>query len=98
MMTEQQAVVNDGNVELIKAFEMMWGSFPEPVMLIHRSRTILATNAVCQQLGAVPGTKCNAVQPEKHAGCKANQALDTNRPAPPATKPEQLRSPAIGFR
>lgn len=64
--------------QLIKAFEMMWGKFPEPVMLIHRSRTILAVNQCCKVYGGVPGTKCNAVQPEKHAGCKANEALDKN--------------------
>ncbi|MDQ7092941.1 hypothetical protein REC12_05015 [Desulfosporosinus sp. PR] len=73
-MTESE----QGNEQLIKAFEMMWGKFPEPVMLIHRDRTILAVNKFCKDLGGLPGTKCNAVQPENHKGCKANQALDTN--------------------
>ena len=64
--------------KLIEAFEMMWGKFPEPVMLIHRNRTILAANECCKSIGGVPGVKCNAVQPERHKGCKANEALDKN--------------------
>ncbi len=27
--------------KILDAFETMWGPFPEPVMLIHRDRTIL---------------------------------------------------------
>lgn len=73
-MTNRQACEE----ELSKAFEMMWGKFPEPVMLIHRDRTIIAANECCQSLGGAPGTKCNAVQPERHKGCKANEALDNN--------------------
>lgn len=72
-MSEQQC-----KEEMIKAFEMMWGKFDEPVMLIHRDRTILVVNEACKAFGGVPGNKCNAVQPEKHRGCKANQALDKN--------------------
>ncbi|MBC9784359.1 hypothetical protein H1S01_07520 [Heliobacterium chlorum] len=73
-MTDQQKCEE----QLAKAFELMWGKFPEPVMLIHRSRTVIAVNECCKQYGGVPGTKCNAVNPEKHKGCKANVALDKN--------------------
>jgi hypothetical protein len=74
IMTNQQHCEE----QLIKAFEMMWGNFPEPVMLIHRSSTIIAANECCKAFGGVPGAKCNAIQPEKHKGCKANEALDKN--------------------
>ncbi|MBM7866319.1 hypothetical protein GTO89_07545 [Heliobacterium gestii] len=62
--------------KLSQAFQLMWGKFPEPVMLIRRNRTIVAVNECCKGFGGAPGVKCNAVNPEKHKGCKANQALD----------------------
>lgn len=74
IITEQQYCEE----QLIKSFELMWGKFPEPVMLIHRSRTILSVNECCKMYGGVTGVKCNAVNPEKHIGCKANEALDSN--------------------
>ena len=73
-MTEQQQCEE----QLSKAFELMWGKFPEPVMLVRRDRTVIANNDLCKAYGMVPGNKCNAVNPEQHRGCKANIALDKN--------------------
>ncbi len=64
------------DAKVIEAFELMWGSFPEPVMLIDQSREILAINDACRDAGGVPGVKCSALgSPDSHKGCLANAAL-----------------------
>ena len=63
--------------QLIKAFEMMWGNYNEPVRMIHRSYTVIAVNEACKAQGGVSGVKCNATNPELHKGCMATQALNT---------------------
>jgi hypothetical protein len=67
---------------LVEAFHLMWGNFPDPMMLVHRDRTILAVNDACAALGTAPGTKCFSYNPvpgdvEKGAckACQANRAL-----------------------
>jgi hypothetical protein len=61
---------------LINAFHLMWDNFPEPVILIHKDRTIVAINKACEITGVQTNTKCLALQPsERHKGCKANEAL-----------------------
>lgn len=67
-------------VKVIEAFNLMWGNFPEPVMLIHKSREILAVNKACSNLGGAPGAKCSATgSPEQHKGCLANQAIESKQ-------------------
>lgn len=62
--------------KVIEAFQMMWGNFPDPVMLVHKSREILAVNEACSKAGGVSGIKCSSIGgPERHRGCLANQAL-----------------------
>jgi len=66
--------------KVIEAFHLMWGKFPEPVMLVHKSREILAVNEVCASAGGVVGNKCSEKgSPEQHKGCLANQALATQQ-------------------
>lgn len=61
----------------------MWDLFPEPVMLVHKNRTILATNALGQDFGIPLGSRCHELNPE--AGdhpcrqCLANEALRTGQ-------------------
>lgn len=58
---------------------MMWGSFPVPVRLIHKNKTVLAVNIAAKERGFEPGVACFEVgTPEQHKGCKANEALSTN--------------------
>lgn len=64
--------------QLIKAFEMMWGNYNEPVSMIHRSFTVIAVNEASKAKGAVTGVKCNATNPELHKGCMAMEALNKN--------------------
>ena len=61
---------------VIDAFRMMWGQFPEGVMLIDKRRNILAVNAACASLGFAEGMICSKMgSPESHKGCLANKAL-----------------------
>ena len=62
--------------KLIEAFKVMWGGFPEPVTLVHKSKEIIAVNDACAAIGRDPGIKCSQIGPaEAHAGCLANSAL-----------------------
>lgn len=59
---------------------MMWGSFPVPVRLIHKNKTVLAVNVVAKERGFKTGEPCfNVGTPEQHRGCKANEALTSNQ-------------------
>jgi hypothetical protein len=65
--------------KILDAFQTMWGPFPEPVMLIHKDRTILALNDFARKLGVPSGVKCFSLNPEAATttcnNCKANLAL-----------------------
>jgi hypothetical protein len=62
----------------INAFHMMWDDFPGPVRLIHKNRTILASNEIARNLGFNDGVECSTIGPPAiHRGCKANIALST---------------------
>ena len=69
--------------KILDAFQTMWGPFPEPVMLIHKDRTILAVNNLARTTGCAPGIKCFSLNPEARTttckGCKANLALREHR-------------------
>jgi hypothetical protein len=63
----------------IEAFHMMWDSFPHGVLLLNRSRDIIAVNKRAEERGVRTGIKCYQLtgnNNEIHQGCKANQALD----------------------
>lgn len=67
------------DIEVIDAFHMMWGTFPAPVRLIHKSRKVLAVNEIAQSIGMETDVHCYSVgDPESHKGCKANEALSTS--------------------
>ncbi|HEY3425936.1 MAG TPA: hypothetical protein VGL27_14145 [Negativicutes bacterium] len=62
--------------KIVEAFHLMWGNFPEPVMLVHKNRDILAVNEACSKAGGVIGIKCSSIgSPDQHKRCLANQAL-----------------------
>lgn len=69
--------------KILDAFEVMWGPFPEPVMLIHKDRTILARNEMARTAGIPAGVKCYSLQPKGERKscqqCKANLALRERR-------------------
>ncbi len=78
--------------KILDAFETMWGPFPEPVMLIHKDRTILARNEFARTAGIPAGVKCFSLNPEAVSSackqCKANLALREHR----AVSMEEVRN------
>jgi len=67
--------------KVIEAFHLMWGHFPEPATLVHKSREVYAVNEAAKGLGREVGTNCATLgSPEAHKGCLANQALATRQP------------------
>ncbi|MCM0757753.1 hypothetical protein M7775_04100 [Sporomusa sphaeroides DSM 2875] len=72
---------------LARDFQLMWGNFPEPAQLTHKSREIIALNAASESVGLVKGGKCSECgAPEMHKGCLANRALNTQQPLFQKTK------------
>lgn len=66
--------------QIIEAFHAMWDNFPEPIMLIKKSREIIALNPKCAAAGLKPGMRCSQVgTPEQHKGCRCNEAVDTQK-------------------
>jgi hypothetical protein len=77
-MTESQTLAR-----IAEAFELMWGNFPDPTLLVQRDRTILAVNDAAARQGMEPGRKCFSYNPDPRdvengacKGCQADQALD----------------------
>ena len=68
---------SDSIDSVVEAFHMMWDHFPQAVLLLKKSREIVAANKWAMEHGFLPGKKCYEVvgQNEVHAGCKANKAL-----------------------
>lgn len=67
--------------KVIEAFQLMWGNLPEPALLVHKSKKIIAVNAASRKAGRIEGTVCATYGgPETHKGCMANQALATQQP------------------
>lgn len=67
---------------ILDAFQIMWGPFPEPVMLVHKDRTVLAVNDLARSYGIPSGIKCHSLNPDGAPNgqcqrCKANLALRT---------------------
>jgi hypothetical protein len=64
--------------KVLNAFQMMWGNFPGPVRLIHKSRKVLAVNDIAKTMGMEVGVHCFSIgNPESHKACKANEALSS---------------------
>jgi hypothetical protein len=82
--------------KIVEAFHLMWGNFPEPVMLVHKTREILAVNEACSKAGGQVGIKCSSIgSPENHKRCRANQALASQQAA--YSKTESNGKTVIGF-
>ncbi|WP_419786995.1 hypothetical protein [Pseudodesulfovibrio sp.] len=66
---------------ILDAFDSMWGLYPEPVLLIHLCRDILAVNQRAEELGMGPGIKCHSLYPSETPcpGCLAGKMLKTGK-------------------
>lgn len=64
------------NEEITRNFHLFWDNYPAPVMLVHKTRTIITVNKSAQDIGCPVGTRCIDLGEKKHhAGCRANTAL-----------------------
>jgi hypothetical protein len=62
--------------ELVKSFHLMWDHFPECVQLAHNSYPVIAVNPAAAPIGREVGMICaKHGPPERHKGCKAQQAI-----------------------
>ncbi len=75
--------MNDLPASVIEAFHLMWGNYPDPASLVHKSRMVAAVNKAHEKLGVLkPGMNCARLgAPEAHRGCKAEQALASGEAA-----------------
>ena len=83
-MSDQPTTIKEEIDEFaIEAFMMIWGKYPEPAMLVHQSRSLVAVNQACRDFGWQPGNMCarhcsTKVHEEclqKTNSCLADQAL-----------------------
>lgn len=66
--------------QLIEAFNMMWGKYPEPVRLIDKNEIIIAGNEAYLATSGpeMIGTCCRDLQPaELHIGCRHAKCIKT---------------------
>lgn len=65
---------------LIEAFNLIWNRYPEPAMLIHRSKKMVAVNRACRDFGGQDGAVCAEYgDPSHHRGCLADEALSRGK-------------------
>ncbi|WP_338669729.1 hypothetical protein [Pseudodesulfovibrio methanolicus] len=66
---------------VLEAFDTMWGLYPEPVMLVHACRDVLAVNQRAEELGITPGIKCYSLYPSDRIcpGCLGNKMLKSGQ-------------------
>ncbi len=76
-MTDTPEATEVGS-EILAAFHMMWNSFPHSVMLLKKTREIVAVNKAASDKGVLTCAKCFRLggRDEVHKGCKANEALE----------------------
>ena len=72
---------DEADPKLIEAFTLMWGAYPAPASLVHKSRTIIAVNAACRAGGRKPGMNCATwPSPSGHKGCMADRVIADQKP------------------
>ncbi|WP_320009375.1 hypothetical protein [Maridesulfovibrio sp.] len=66
---------------VLEAFDTMWGLYPEPVLLVHACRDILAVNQKAEEVGIPTGIKCYSMHPSDRPcpGCLANKMLKSGK-------------------
>lgn len=66
--------------ELIDAFHIMYDYFPEAVMLIHKSKKIVAVNPAATAQGREPGKLCALHgTPDLHMGCLSHETMNEQK-------------------
>ena len=81
--------------QLIEAFQLMWGKYPEPVRLIDKNEIIIAGNEAYLATSGeqMIGTRCRDLQPaELHKGCKHAKCIRSGEALPSAFLETRPRS------
>lgn len=62
---------------VIDAFHLMWGNYPEPASLVHRTHEVIAVNKAYDNLGILkPGMNYTQLgTAENHRGCLASKCI-----------------------
>lgn len=71
---------NGANEDICKSFRFMWDSFPHPVLLVQKNRTIIDANEKARRLGVIAGVRCRDISPNPSKckkSCMADQAIST---------------------
>lgn len=64
----------------VAAFNLIWSKYPEPAMLIHKSKKVAAVNQACRDFGREAGKVCATYgAPEDHQDCLANQSMSAGK-------------------
>ncbi len=83
MNNDSNEQLNEQQRHISEAFRMMWDSFPHPVLLLQKNRTIVDSNKLARDLGVPAGVKCREISPypEKCKNhCLADKALASGAP------------------
>lgn len=69
--------MTDVKPETISSFKAMWNLYPEPVLLVTKSREIVARNKKAEEVGIPLEIKCHELTGSDSMckGCKGNAAL-----------------------
>ncbi len=72
METSETSKNTDVSPEILKAFHLMWDTFPFAVLLLRKDRTILDCNQTAKDKGVRLGMKCYQLSGEKgiHKHCR----------------------------
>ena len=90
--------MNMTDEQIVESFYAMWDNFPESVMLIKKSREIIAVNLKAAEFNLKPGSKCSSYgSPDQHRGCRCNEAVDTQNASPLRTKAQWEKPSVTGF-
>lgn len=67
--------------KIIEAFNIMWSKYPEPAMLIHRGKRVLALNWSCRNVGLKLGSFCHEISGcrDTTGDCLINSCLDSRQ-------------------
>ena len=82
METELRPAAPEIDLEIVKAFHLMWDIFPSPSALLRKDRTVVACNPAAAAIGYKVGDRCFQSFGDKsvHKHCRANEALRDGLP------------------
>jgi len=67
--------MKENSEAVVKSFNQMWGSYPEPVLLLNKKHVIVAVNKIAEDYGVEAGINCFSLYGSERVceGCKASK-------------------------